>query len=128
MWKSITLGCLIGLSVLPPLASASPSAPLRHEPRPPALMAGKTLFDEHCASCHQADGRGGTRFGHVVAANLRAPHLEAVYHHSDALIIRAILQGKDEDGERLQAPMPRWAGRLSHAQAVAIVDYLHTLH
>lgn len=101
--------------------------PMRHEPRPSGLLTGKSLFDEHCASCHQADGRGGARFGRVVAADLRAPHLEAVYRHSDALLIRAILQGKDEDGGRLEAPMPRWAGKLSHVQAVVIVDYLHTL-
>ncbi len=127
MWKSITLSCLIGLASLPAASFAATATPAHHATLTRNAMAGKTLFDEHCASCHQADGRGGTRFGHVVAANLRAPHLEALYHHSDALLVRAILYGKDEDGGHLDAPMPHWAGRLSHAQAVSIVAYLHTL-
>ncbi len=94
----------------------------------PAPDSGKALFDADCAVCHQASGAGGIHFGSAVSADLRAPGLEETYGHNDALILRAILQAKDETGAPLDLPMPAWAGRLFTAQAAAIIAYLHTLH
>lgn len=92
------------------------------------VTAGGALFATDCASCHRADGSGGMKFGSAVSADLRAPGLETTYHGSDKLILRAILYAKDQDGERLDHPMPAWKGRLSVAQAKEIIAYLHTLH
>jgi mono/diheme cytochrome c family protein len=91
------------------------------------VLAGKLLFNANCAACHQKSGAGGVHFGNSVSADLRAPGLEAIYRGSDALILRAILQAKDETGAPLNSPMPAWAGRLSTQQAAAIIAYLHTL-
>lgn len=92
------------------------------------VAAGGQLFASDCASCHRADGSGGMKLGSAVSADLRAPGLEKTYRGSDKLILRAILYAKDQDGERLDHPMPAWKGRLSVAQAKEIIAYLHTLH
>jgi len=92
------------------------------------VTAGRSLFDADCVMCHHADGSGGVHFGHgVVSADLRAPGLERTYRGDDTLIARAILHGVDQNGKPLHAPMPRWAGTLTLAQADAVVAYLHTL-
>ncbi|GLR66555.1 hypothetical protein GCM10010909_12350 [Acidocella aquatica] len=92
------------------------------------LATGAKLFAANCASCHRADGSGGMKFGNAVSADLRAPGLETTYKSSDKLLLRAILEAKDEDGDRLDQPMPAWKGRLTTADAEAIIAYLHTLH
>ena len=92
------------------------------------IVAGKALFDANCAVCHQASGAGGIHFGDAVSADLRSPGLEATYHGDDAMILRAILHARDENGAPLDAPMPAWSARLSRAQAKEIIAYLHTLH
>lgn len=89
--------------------------------------AGKALFLSHCAVCHHDNGSGGVKLGTTVSADLRSPGLEDTYHHDDALILRAILEGKDEDGQPLEAPMPHWKGSLTKAQAEEILSYIKTL-
>ena len=99
-----------------------------HAEAPGDVAAGRKLFDADCVMCHHADGRGGVHFGHgVVSADLRAPGLEQTYRGDDALIVRAIRHGLDQNGRPLHAPMPHWAGTLSVAQADDVVAYLHTL-
>jgi mono/diheme cytochrome c family protein len=67
-------------------------------------------------------------FGEAVSADLRAPGLEGTYHHSSSLLLRAILEAEDENGQPLDPPMPTWKGRLSPAEALDIIAYLKTLH
>ena len=99
-----------------------------HAAAPGGVAAGRALFDADCVMCHHADGSGGVHFGHgVVSADLRAPGLEQTYRGDDALIVRAIRHGLDQNGRPLHAPMPHWAGTLSVAQADDVVAYLHTL-
>jgi mono/diheme cytochrome c family protein len=116
MFKPLVAAAVLGLAALPVLA------------QPPSAAAGKTLYAANCASCHGSDGHGGMHIGSSVAADLRAPHLENLYHRKDALIVRAILEGKDQSGGQLDAPMPRWAGKLSQTDAQNLTAYLHTLH
>lgn len=92
-----------------------------------AALPGKALFQSRCAVCHNKDGSGGKHFGDAVSADLRAPGLENVYHHDDKLLLRAILTGRDEDNQPLDAPMPKWKGTISDQQAKEIVTYLKTL-
>lgn len=98
------------------------AAPAAH-----AALTGKQLFDSRCATCHKKTGAGGLKFGTVVSADLRSPGLEKMYHNDDNLILRAILQGRDEDGQPLDAPMPHWKGVIGKKQAQLIVGYLKTL-
>lgn len=92
-----------------------------------SVAEGRTLFQSHCARCHGTNGAGGKHIGSAVSADLQAPGLEKTYHHKTRLIVRAILDGKDESGEQLNAVMPRWRGQLSNAQAGEIAAYLKTL-
>ncbi len=125
-FKSLTTAAMFALSATMTLWSAPAAFAAGTDAQQIAL--GHKLYNAHCASCHRADGHGGVHFAHAVSADLQAPGLEHTYHENDALILRAILQARDEDGDRLDAPMPKWEGRLSQPQAEAIVAYLHTLH
>jgi mono/diheme cytochrome c family protein len=113
-----------------PLLAAAAFALIAHAAaaQTPPTAAGQALYTANCASCHLATGAGGINFGTVTSADLRAPGLETTYHNSDTLIARAILQGKDQNGQPLNAPMPIWSGRLTPTQAAQIIAYLHTLH
>ncbi len=96
-------------------------------PKPDAAVGAK-LYAANCATCHMADGSGGKAFGDVKSANLQAPDLEKTYHNSDKLLLRAILYALDEDGQRLDKPMPVWHGKLTDAQGRDILAYLKMLH
>jgi cytochrome c oxidase subunit 2 len=91
------------------------------------VAAGKETFQTNCAACHGADAAGGIKLGSATSADLRWNSLDKMYHGDQALIRRAILSGKDEDGEDLNPVMPRWQGKLSDAQVNAIIAYLQTL-
>jgi mono/diheme cytochrome c family protein len=113
----------LGLSLLLTASLAAPALA-----KTSTLAEGTQLFLTNCSSCHLASGKGGVRFGDVQSADLRAPALEQTYKHSDALLLRAILDAKDEDGAPLDHPMPAWKGKLTTAQATDIIAYLKTLH
>ena len=107
--------CLSVALVLPSAAQAA------------SVAAGAKLFAANCAVCHRADGSGGIHFSSAISADLRAPRLEQTYHNSDQLLLRAILQARDEDGDQLDQPMPAWQGRLTKTQAKDIIAFLKTL-
>lgn len=90
-------------------------------------VMGQQLFRSHCAVCHKADASGGVKLGDATSADLQAPELESQYKETDALILRAMLDGKDEDGEDLAKVMPRWRGKITDAQAADILAYLKTV-
>ncbi|MBI1220522.1 MAG: c-type cytochrome [Rhodobacteraceae bacterium] len=89
-------------------------------------VAGKKLFLQKCQVCHKADASGGIKIGDTESANLQAPALESQYNETDALILRAMLDGKDEDGGDLDKVMPRWRGKITDAQAQDILAFLKT--
>ncbi|MDP2731130.1 MAG: c-type cytochrome [Dehalococcoidales bacterium] len=101
------------------------------EPTPPSgtgtAATGKQLYDANCAACHGADGSGGLKIGEATAADVRFATLNDIYGGDWPIAKRAVLDGKDEDGEELEAAMPRWRGRLSDENVDAIIDYLQTL-
>lgn len=81
-----------------------------------------------CASCHGADGRGGTismMMGDTVdVPDIRYDSLIAA-GFTDATIRAAITSGTDEEGRPLDVAMPRW--QMSATDLNATVDYLKTL-
>lgn len=118
--SSIGLAAIIAACALPMSLSPAHAASDKH-------ASGKELFQSRCASCHKANGEGGVKLGDAVSADLRAPGLEDMYHHSDIMLLRAIMDGKDEDGEPLDAPMPHWKGSLTTQQGEKIIGYMKTL-
>jgi cytochrome c oxidase subunit 2 len=81
-----------------------------------------------CASCHGADGRGGT-LRTMSGAAIQAPDVtyDALVKSgfTDATIQRAILNGLDESGKPLDAAMPRW--QMPPVDLGATIAYLKVL-
>jgi len=118
VWQFST-AFMLTLCLAAPALAQSPSAE--------QIANGKTLFDNNCSACHLATGAGHVKFGTVVSADLRAPRLENTFHNDDALLQRAILEAKDQNGQPLSEPMSAWAGRLTTDQVEDIIAYLKTL-
>jgi len=93
----------------------------------PSATEGKTRYTASCASCHGEDAAGGKKIGDVIAADIREPALEEAFKGDNALIGRAILDGKDEEGNDLSPAMPRFKGKLTDQQVDDIIAYLKTL-
>jgi len=80
---------------------------------------GKALFEEHCASCHGADGKGRTPAGKKLGAKDLTESKAA-----EADIIRQILDGtKDTKGK---ARMPALREKLSTDDASALAAFVKT--
>ncbi len=77
-----------------------------------AAAAGHKLFEQHCASCHGADGRGLSH-----AANLHAP---AIQNAPPGVLFWALRNG------RIRKGMPSWS-QLPDQQLWQLVAYLKTL-
>jgi cytochrome c oxidase subunit II len=81
-----------------------------------------------CASCHGADGRGGT-IKMMTGTAIKAP--DVAYGaligegFTDATIREAIRDGLDESGKPLDEAMPRW--QMSDADLDATIAYLKEL-
>ena len=88
----------------------------------PALGAGTgaDLYEEHCASCHGADGRGRTPAGRKLGAkDLNQSKL------TPEEFARRILEGsKDAKGN---ARMPAFKDKLSPDDVAPLVAYLQSL-
>lgn len=88
-----------------------------------------------CAKCHGDEGKGG-REGNVLIADirraalarpLRAPDAwsRARPSYTDATLARAITEGIDASGRKLDASMPRW--RLTEPELADLLKYLKRL-
>ena len=94
----------------------------------PRVSQGTLMMGGGCASCHGADGRGGT-IKMMTGTAIKAP--DVTYGaligdgFTDATIRRAIRDGLDESGKRLDEAMPRW--QMSDADLDATIAYLKEL-
>jgi len=87
-----------------------------------SLLEGRQIYEEHCASCHGADGRGDGRAG----ATLRprpSDLTDATWTHgaSDGDIFIVV-----RDGAR-QTAMRGFGGKLNTRELWSIVNYLRTI-
>lgn len=74
------------------------------------IVAQRPLYHS-CSACHRADGSGGMRLpSGAVSADLRHGSLVVGQKHPYTLatLERAISTGVDNQGQRLNAAMPRW--------------------
>jgi hypothetical protein len=89
-----------------------------------------------CVDCHGVDGRGGqTRMMYggvdipdIRYATLTGPRSEegtTVPAWTESDIVRAVRDGVEPDGRRLEAPMPRWA--ITDTDATDLIGYLKEL-
>ena len=106
-------------------------------PRSIPSMYGMMLGRAGCAGCHGRDGRGGTvafMMGSFETHDIRWSSLtsemadedgETHPPYDEASFARAVRDGLDPAGDRLDAPMPQW--RLTDAEISALIDYLKSL-
>jgi mono/diheme cytochrome c family protein len=83
---------------------------------------GKALYEQSCAKCHGADGKGQTAMGKKNGAK---DYTDAAVQSAltDAAGIKAVKEGvKDKDGKVVMKP----SEGISDADAKAVVDYMRT--
>ncbi len=83
---------------------------------------GKALYEEHCAKCHGADGKGNTKMGQKLGARdyTSAKTWDGL---TDAAAVKTVKEGyKDKEGKMIMKP----AEGVSDADAKAMVDYMKT--
>ena len=88
---------------------------------------GQQLYTTDCVACHGPTGAGGLAVGTATSADIRGPALADTYKNDPTLIKRAILTGKDQDDQDLDAAMPRWQGKLTDQNVADVIAYLQTL-
>ena len=83
---------------------------------------GKALYEEKCAKCHGADGKGETKMGKKLnAKDYSSPKTwEGL---TDAKAIAAVKEGYKADGKVVMKPTEG----VSDDDAKAIIDYMKTL-
>jgi mono/diheme cytochrome c family protein len=84
--------------------------PLEHDPD--AVVAGRLLFEDHCAECHGAKAEGGKK-----APSLRVPEVQTV---TPGTLFWLLTNGVVRKG------MPVWS-KLPEPQRWALVRYLKSL-
>jgi mono/diheme cytochrome c family protein len=124
----ILAGMLIGTSLLLGACASTSNTSGPTEPAASSVSSGQLLYQTDCASCHGANGAGGLKVEDETSPDIRGPALAEMYSNDWSLAKRAILDGKDEEGEDLDSAMPRWRGKLSDADVNAIIQYLQTLN
>ncbi len=122
---SAVIMALVGIPLI--TAACGGTTQTTPTPNPTAVAVGKQLYDTNCASCHGDNGAGGKKIGDATSADIRFGPLNDMYNGDWSLAKGAILDGKDEEGEDLDAAMPRWRGKLSNEDVDNIIQYLKTL-
>jgi mono/diheme cytochrome c family protein len=84
---------------------------------------GKALWDQHCAMCHGADGKGQTNMGKRLGVkDYTDPKVQAAL--TDGAATKAIKDGfKSADGKTVMRP----AKNLSDDDVKALVTYMRSL-
>jgi mono/diheme cytochrome c family protein len=83
----------------------------------------KANWDNNCAQCHGATGKGDTKMGKMLnAADLTDPKKQASF--TDAQATAAIKDGVKQNGK---TTMKAFGGKLSADEIKALVTYVRTL-
>jgi mono/diheme cytochrome c family protein len=93
-------------------------------PGPPGPEPGRSLFRAHCATCHGADGRGGSwraRLLWLAPGDLTAPAVRAA---PDTYLAEIVRRGGSDLGK---PGMPSFGFALGEADIQALVAYLRAL-
>jgi cytochrome c oxidase subunit II len=102
---------------------------------PGGMMSSGMMGSAGCAACHGLDGRGRrtpmftspniTYSNLTDAGGLLDPDGSRGPTYTDATLRRAVTQGVDPSGDKLDAAMPRW--HLANQEWSALLAYLKSL-
>ncbi len=83
---------------------------------------GKALYEQDCAKCHGADGKGDTRMGkNLEAKDYTDPKVQSELKDEDA--IKAVKEGlKNKEGKTLMRPVEG----ISDGDAKAVIAYMRS--
>ena len=100
------------------------------------MMGGGGMMRAGCATCHGADGHGRSTptftSPNITYSNLTDPQgmLQADGTrgptYTDTTLRKAVTQGLDPEGSRLESPMPQW--QLTGPAWADLLAYLKTLN
>jgi cbb3-type cytochrome c oxidase subunit III len=91
--------------------------------RSPAALSGEALFGVHCATCHQADGKGTDAFPPLAGNPLvTAPDPNAMI----AVIANGRTGPLTVNGKTYNGTMPTWKGQLSNADIASVATYVRS--
>ncbi|MBI5853962.1 MAG: cytochrome c [Nitrospirae bacterium] len=97
------------------------SEPVRSQELGGDVMAGKTIYERHCARCHGAGGWGDGPFAQeesIPPANFHSPIIQS---RSDEQMVTAIESGL------AMSKMHGWRGRLNEQEMRDVVSYIRLL-
>jgi len=122
MRRVVALSVVVAALGLVGIVAAVLLAPMPPSPRGPE--PGRSLFHAHCATCHGADGRGGSWRARLLLlrpGNLATPRAAAL---PDQYLIDIIRHGGATFGK---PGMPSFGFVLSDDEIQALTQYLRTL-
>lgn len=98
----------------------------------PSLDLGRTVYEQHCASCHGVNAEGAPNWQERDAhGELPAPPHNAEGHtwrHSDAELYQMVNKGwRDPFNKTKRLTMPAFGEEMSPEQIRAVITYLKTL-
>jgi mono/diheme cytochrome c family protein len=93
------------------------------------LLAGRTLYQTHCAACHGANLEGQPNWqAPLPNGRLPAPPHDATghtWHHPDGVLLRITRDGPAAVvGDGYESDMPGFGGILTESEMRSILDYI----
>ncbi len=108
------------------ISTLSGTAVLRSH-NPQQLALGESVYKQHCVECHGQHGEGDPNWRQRdVDGMYPPPPLNGTghaWHHSKQWLKQMILDGSEPG----KGKMPAWGGRLSEAEADAVIDWFQSL-
>jgi mono/diheme cytochrome c family protein len=98
-----------------------PAPPAKDEQKGPQMATGKAIFNDSCAACHQADGKGVPRMFPPLAHNAN------VQQRDPTTVIRVILDGAQTvqtDKQPTASTMPAYGWKLKDGEIAAVATYV----
>lgn len=110
-----------------PSASAG-SVVLSRDLDSPQVVRGRIIYDQHCAECHGAQGKGPIDDWRIRDAEGKFPpppldDSAHAWHHPTAVLLEMVREGSPQG----QGNMPAWKTRLSEQDMQDVVAYIKSL-
>lgn len=94
----------------------------------PQVVRGRAIYDQHCAECHGAQGKGPIGDWRIRDAEGKFPpppldDSAHAWHHPTAVLLEVVREGSPQG----QGNMPAWKEKLSEQEMLDVVAYIKSL-